>query len=247
MDPLLLRQHLEFEEHHWWFVGRRRILLDVLKRNLAPPERQLEILDAGCGGGAMMESLACYGRVQGLDISAEAVKHNREQGREVILGSIEQIPLPDNSFDLALALDVIAHVPDDLRALEELFRTLRPGGSLLVTVPALRMLWSAHDVANGHYRRYTLGELHKRVEAAGFEIVSATYFNTLLFPVILALRVLGRLHLKSSASDVAEIPRLLNFLLTKIFSLEASFVGRVRLPFGVSGLCFAYKPERTNI
>src|SRR5919202_5138322 len=192
MDSVLLRQHLELEEHHWWFVSRRRILLSVLQRNLTP-ERQFEVLDAGCGGGATIESLRCYGRVRGLEISKVALQHNRERGREVILGSVEQIPFTSDSFDLALALDVIAHVQDDVRALEELFRVLRPGGSLLVTVPALRMLWSSHDVVNGHYRRYALGELRQRIEAAGFEIVDATYFNTLLFPVIFAIRVLGRL------------------------------------------------------
>jgi SAM-dependent methyltransferase len=245
MDSLLLRQHLELEEHHWWFVSRRRILLSVLQRNLTP-ERQFEVLDAGCGGGATMDSVRCYGRVRGLEISKAALQHNREQGREVILGSVEQIPFTGDSFDLALALDVIAHVQDDLKALEELFRILRPGGSLLVTVPALRMLWSAHDAANGHYRRYALGELRQRIEAAGFEIVEATYFNTLLFPAVLAIRVLGRLRSKSSTSDVAEVPQPLNTLLEKVFSLEARVVGRVRLPFGVSGLCFARKPGRTD-
>ena len=245
MDSLLLRQHLELEEDHWWFVARRRILLSLLQLNLSP-ERQFEVLDAGCGGGAIMESLRCYGRVQGLEISEAALQHNREQGREVTLGSVEQIPFTGDSFDLVLALDVIAHVQDDLRALEELLRVLRPGGSLLVTVPALRMLWSTHDAANGHYRRYALGELRQRIETAGFEIVDATYFNTLLFPAILAIRVLGRLRAKRSTSDVAEVPQPLNTLLEKIFSLETRFVGRVRLPFGVSGLCFARKPERTD-
>jgi SAM-dependent methyltransferase len=240
MDPLLLHQHLELEERHWWFVARRRILLDVLERSLAP-QRQLEILDAGCGGGATMESLRRYGCVCGMDISSVAVEYNREHGRQVVLGSIEQIPFAEDSFDLALALDVIEHVPDDLRALEELRRVLRPEGSLLVTVPALRMLWGNHDVAAGHYRRYTLAELYNRVEAAGFEIISATYFNTILFPAILALRSLGRIRSKNSVSDVTELPQPLNFLLMKIFSVEAAIAGRVKLPFGVSALCFARK------
>jgi 2-polyprenyl-3-methyl-5-hydroxy-6-metoxy-1,4-benzoquinol methylase len=240
MDPLLLHQHLELEERHWWFVARRRILLGVLERNLTP-ERQLEILDAGCGGGATMESLRRYGCVRGMDISSVAVEYNREHGRQVVLGSIEQIPFAGGSFDLALALDVIEHVPDDVQALKELCRILRPEGSLLVAVPALRMLWGTHDVAAGHYRRYTLAELCRRVEAAGFEVISGTYFNTILFPVILALRGLGRIHSKSSASDVTEVPQPLNSLLMKIFSLEAALVGRVKLPFGVSALCFARK------
>lgn len=245
MDSLLLRQHLELEERYWWFVARRRILLDVLERNLAM-KGGLEILDAGCGGGATIESLRRYGSVQGMELSEEAVEYNRERGREVVVGSIEQLPFADGSFDLTLALDVIEHVPNDLRALEELFRVLQPGGSLLVTVPALQMLWGAHDVTAGHYRRYTLSKLCDRVEAAGFEVLIATYFNTLLFPVVLALRNFRRFYPKSEASDVVEVPKPLNTLLTEIFSLEKPLVGRIRLPLGVSALCLARKPERTK-
>jgi SAM-dependent methyltransferase len=240
MHPLVLRQHLELEERHWWFLARRRILLNVLERNL-DQKGELQVLDVGCGGGATMESLRRYGRVQGMEISEEAVEYNRARGREVSLGYIERMPFPDSRFDLALALDIIEHVPDDLQALRELFRIIRPGGSLLITVPALRILWSTHDVANRHYRRYTLGELRKQVETAGFEVITATYFNTLLFPLILALRWLWRLHPKRTASDFAEVPRLLNTLLTEIFSLEKLFVGRTKLPFGVSALCFVQK------
>jgi len=231
---------MKLEERHWWFVARRRILLSVLKRNLDLKER-LQILDVGCGGGATMGSLRRYGNVRGIDTSEEAVEYNRERGREVSLAAVESIPFADNSFDLVLALDVIEHVPDDLQALRELFRTLRSGGSLLVTVPALRILWSAHDVSHGHYRRYTLGELRGRLETAGFEVVTATYFNTLLSPLIFALRLLWRFRPKSTASDLTELPQPLNALLTGVFSLEKLLVGRIRLPFGVSALCYARK------
>ena len=238
MDDLLLRQHLELEERHWWFVARRRILLSLLERNL-PDRTNLDILDAGCGGGATMESLRRYGRVRGLEFAREAVTYSRERGHDVIEGSIERMPFEDESFDLALALDVIEHLPDDRPALEELRRVLRPGGSLLVTVPALRMLWSAHDEANGHHRRYTTGELRRRVEQADFEIVELSYFNTLLFPMILAAR---RLHRKSGGSDVEEVSKPLNSLLERVFSCEAALLGWTKLPVGVSALCFARKP-----
>lgn len=238
---MVLQQHLELEERHWWFVGRRRIVLGMLERDL-PRKKGLEILDAGCGGGATMESLRRYGRVRGIEIAEEAVEYNRERGREVIQCSIEEMPLADESFDLTLAMDVMEHLPDDLRALKELYRTLHPGGSLLVTVPALQMLWGAHDVANGHYRRYTVDQLRSRVEDAGFEVVTATYFSTLLFPGILAVKRFGRLRSESSASDINEVPWFLNALLTGIFSLEEPLLRRVRLPFGSSALCFARKP-----
>jgi SAM-dependent methyltransferase len=188
-----------------------------------------------------MESLRRYGSVRGIEISEKAVKYNRERGREALLSSIERMPFADNSFDLVLALDVIEHVPDDLQALRELFRILRSGGTLLVTVPALQMLWSTHDVVNGHYRRYTVSELRGQVETAGFEGVTATYFNTILFPLVLVFRWLRHLRPKSTASDLTEFPRPLNTLLTEVFSLEKLFVGRIKLPFGVSALCLARK------
>lgn len=241
MDPLLLRQHLELEERHWWFVARRRIVLAALERHLGE-SRDLEILDAGCGGGATLQSLGRYGRARGMELSEEAVRYARERGRDVEQGSIDRLPFAAGEFDLALALDVVEHVQDDLRALKELGRVLRLGGWLLVTVPALEMLWSAHDVANGHYRRYTLDELQGRMREAGFEVVAATYFNSLLFPAILASRGLQRLRPKKAVSDVSEAPAPLNSLLEGIFSLEARLVGRVRFPFGVSALCLVRKP-----
>lgn len=241
MDDLLLKQHLELEERHWWFVARRRILLSVLERNL-PRKTGLDVLDAGCGGGATMESLRRYGRVRGMEFAPEAVEYNRERGRDVVEGSIEGLPFEDASFDLALALDVIEHVPKDRQALGELQRILRPGGALLVTVPALDLLWSAHDVANGHYRRYTTEELGERVERAGFEIVTLSYFNMLLLPAILAARLLGKLRDKDTGSDVSEVPERLNSLLAGVFSSEARLLARWALPVGVSALCFARKP-----
>lgn len=242
MDKLLLRQHLDLEERHWWFVGRRRIVLSVLERHL-PPGKRLDVLDAGCGGGATLESLRRYESATGLELEEEAVDYARSRGREVVQGFIEKLPFESGSFDLTLALDVIEHVPDDSRALQELYRVLRPGGSLLVTVPALRLLWSAHDEANGHYRRYTVDELRRRVEEAGFEVVSATYFNTLLFPVVLAVRMLGRLRPKGAASDVSEVPKPVNDALAGIFSSERFLLARLSLPVGVSALCFARKSE----
>lgn len=240
MDPLVLRQHLDLEERHWWFVARRKIVLDILEQHL-PRESALEILDAGCGGGATLEALRRHGRARGMELSEEAVAYNQEKGRDVVQGAIEDIPFADESFDLALALDVIEHVPNDLAALFELNRVLKPGGHLLVTVPALNLLWGPHDVANGHYRRYTRRELRGRIEASGFEIVRATYFNTLLFPVVLTARLPGRLRGKDAASDIGEVPRPLNAALRAVFSLETPLLRRGSLPVGVSALCLARK------
>jgi SAM-dependent methyltransferase len=244
MDAMLLQQHLELEERHWWFVGRRRIVLGVLDRFVPASGGPLDVLDAGCGGGATLESLrARYGNARGLELSSVAVAYARERGRDVTQGSIEEMPFAEGSLDLALALDVIEHVPDDAVALRELHRVLKPGGSLLLTVPALMLLWSQHDVANGHYRRYTEGQLRRRVEEAGFEVAFATYFNTILFPPVLAARLLWRLRPKKVASDVAEVAGPVNAVLAGTFSLERHLLRHVSMPIGVSALCVARKPE----
>jgi SAM-dependent methyltransferase len=240
MDPLLIRQHLELEESHWWFVGRRRIVLNVLERYLKHGER-LDVLDAGCGGGATTDSLAKYGNVTGLELEEVAVEYAHERGRNVIQGSIETLPFENGSFDLVLALDVIEHLPNDLQALQELHRVLRPEGRLLVTVPALEMLWSGHDEANGHYRRYTADELRRQVELAGLHVAISTYFNTFLFPPIFAARALWRLRRKHTGSEVFMVPSFLNKTFSRIFSLERWVIGRARLPIGVSTLCLARK------
>lgn len=241
MDPHLLQQHFELEERHWWFVARRGILLSLLERRL-PAGGDLDVLDAGCGGGATMESLRRYGRVSGMEFSQEAVEYNRERGRDVVEGSIEAMPFEGESFDLALALDVIEHVPGDTLALGELYRTIRPGGVLLVTVPALDLLWSAHDESNGHYRRYTTAGLRRRVEGAGFEVVTLSYFNTILFPAVLGARTLGGIWGRESGSDLGEVPGPLNSLLMRVFSFEAPLLARRTLPVGVSALCLARRP-----
>jgi SAM-dependent methyltransferase len=241
MDKLLLRQHLELEERHWWFVGRRKIVLSVLDRHVS--KGPLDVLDAGCGGGATLRYLReRYGHARGLELSDEAVAYARERGRDVTQGPIEAMPFEDESFDLALALDVIEHVPDDAAALRELYRVVRSGGSLLLTVPALMLLWSRHDEANGHYRRYTEVQLRRRVEEAGFEVAFATYFSTLLFPPVLAARTLWKVRPKKVASDVAEVPGPVNAALASLFAQERRLVGRVRLPVGVSALCLARRP-----
>lgn len=242
MDSALLRQHLELEERHWWFVARRRVLLSVLEQTLRENEKpgDLDILEVGCGGGATMERLGRHGRVRGLEISEEAVEFNRERGRDVIQGFAEELPFAGEAFDITLALDVIEHLPDDRPALKEMLRVLRPAGTLLVTVPALQSLWGPHDEVNGHQRRYTTDELRGRVQGAGFEVLKCTYFNTLLFPAVFAFRKFRRS--KEAASDVFEVPPALNSLLAGIFSQESRLLKRGTLPVGVSALCLARKP-----
>jgi SAM-dependent methyltransferase len=156
---------------------------------------------------------------------------------EVVAGSVLEMPFAADSFDLAVTLDVIEHLEDDLGALRELRRTVAPGGSLLVTVPAYPWLWSGHDEINHHYRRYTRNSLQRVAEQAGWEQVRTTYFNSLLLPAAIILRVLDRLSTKTTESslDLWVPPAPLNWLLERPLAFEAALITRGgRIPAGLS-------------
>jgi SAM-dependent methyltransferase len=196
------------------------------------------ILDAGCGSGRFMVELAKLGVVTGVELSEASVALARERALgEVIAGSVLEMPFADDSFDLAVSLDVIEHLEDDLAALRELRRTIAPGGALLVTVPAYQWLWSGHDEINHHHRRYTRRSLQRVAEQAGWSQVRTTYFNSLLLPIAILLRVLDRFSTKTTESslDLWVPPAPLNWLLERPLTLEAALIARGgRIPAGLS-------------
>src|SRR5438132_6621608 len=179
------------EERHWWYRGRRTVLNRVIK-DLGLPQHA-RILDAGCGSGRNMVELSRYGTVSAIEVSPASVALARERcAGEVVEGSVLEMPFADASFDLAASLDVIEHLEDDVAALRELRRVVAPGGVLLATVPAYGWLWSGHDVVNHHFRRYTRASLTRAGEQAGWRELRTTYFNSLLLPIAILLRVLER-------------------------------------------------------
>jgi SAM-dependent methyltransferase len=185
-----------------------------------------------------MVELAKLGAVTGVELSDTSVSLARErQLGDVVEGSVLEMPFPENSFDLAVSLDVIEHLQDDLAALRELRRTIAPGGALLVTVPAYQWLWSGHDEINHHHRRYTRRSLQRVAEQAGWRQVRTTYFNSLLLPVAVLLRVLDRFNTKTTESslDLWIPPEPLNWLLERPLALEAALISRGgRIPAGLS-------------
>jgi len=224
------------EDRHWWYKGRRAVLERVIADLRLPSDSR--ILDAGCGSGRNMVELARRGTVTGVELSETSVclARAREAG-EVIEGSVVEMPFEGSSFDLAASLDVIEHLQDDLGALRELRRVVASGGYLLVTVPAYQWLWSGHDVINHHYRRYTRRSLLAVAEQAGWECVRTSYFNSLLLPVAIVLRVLDRLSPRATESslDLWIPPEPLNWLLERPLVLEAGLIGRGgRIPGGLS-------------
>jgi SAM-dependent methyltransferase len=212
-------------------------VIEGVLADLALPERA-RILDAGCGSGRNMIELARHGTVTAVELSHTSVclARAREAG-EVIEGSVLEMPFSDGSFDLAVSLDVIEHLADDLAALRELRRAVAPGGWLLVTVPAYSWLWSGHDEVNHHHRRYTSHSLVTVAQQAGWECRRTTYFNSLLLPVAIMLRVLERLNRRTTESslDLWVPPAPLNWLLEQPMALEAAMIARGRrIPAGLS-------------
>jgi SAM-dependent methyltransferase len=236
MDRDYELQTHQAEDRHWWYRGRRTVLEGVIA-GLGLPDGA-RILDAGCGSGRNMVELARHGTVTGVELSETSVTLARERhAGEVIAGSVLEMPFPEDSFDFAVSLDVIEHLEDDLTALKELRRTIAPGGSLLVTVPAYQWLWSGHDEINHHHRRYTRRSLQRVAEAAGWRQARTTYFNSLLLPAAIVLRVLDRLSTKTTESslDLWVPPEPLNWVLERPLAIEAALIKRgVRIPAGLS-------------
>ncbi|HEX8599142.1 MAG TPA: class I SAM-dependent methyltransferase [Chloroflexia bacterium] len=245
-------EYFKIEDKHWWFVGRRRIFLDILDKYLPKPAggRPRRILDMGCGTGTMLNYLSRYGRAEGIDADEEAVRFCHERGITQVR-QVSALPLPfeDDTFDLVTALDVIEHIEDDLGTLRELYRVLRPGGTLLMSVPAYKFLWGAQDEISNHKRRYVAPQVRERLRATGFKVRRLSYFNTFLFPIIAGIRLVrpykpGSTDLKSDFTMTKG--GLSNKILGYLFGMEAPLVTRLNLPFGVSILGLAYKPRKAD-
>jgi SAM-dependent methyltransferase len=246
MEHAYYAEYRTIEERHWWFIGRRTVLLRVLGRCLNGAGGERRILDVGCGTGAMLQQLAAFGTVDGLDADETAVRFCRERGlARVELLSSDRLPKESGSFDLVTALDVLEHVDDDRSLLLEVARVLRPDGAFLLTVPAYEALWGPQDEVSHHRRRYRAGQVRERVEGAGLRVVKLSYFNTLLFPPIAAVRLLrprlpGKPRELQSDFTMTK-PGRVNDLLARVFAAEAALVERWNLPFGVSILALAVK------
>ena len=236
----------EAEESQWWYAGMRALslalLADPLSR-LAREGRATRILDAGCGTGNNLLHLARYGRAVGVDLSEEALAFCRTRGVAAARAGLLVLPFPDGAFDCVTSFDVIYHrwVDDDAAAVREMARVLRPGGLLLVRVPALRWLWGAHDEAVHSRHRYRRPELRQVLEGAGLEVVRATYANTLLLPLVAARRALDRFTGRQG-SDVGFLPGPLEWAFRSVLRGEALWMRRHSLPLGSSVFALARKP-----
>jgi SAM-dependent methyltransferase len=242
MERAVFDRMAELDEQHWWFLARRRILAALIAR-IVCPARDARILEVGCGTGHNLAMLGAFGKVDAceLDRSARSLASKR-LGRRVKDARLPDLSMFDrDSYDLVALLDVLEHVPDDIGSLRAIHRRLKPGGALLLTVPANPWMWSAHDVAHHHFRRYTRATLRRLFDQAGFEIQLLSHFNSLLFPPIAAARLVGKARGNDGADDALPAARA-NALLNMVFGLEAGLIGRLPMPFGVSLVAVVRRP-----
>jgi SAM-dependent methyltransferase len=237
MDSSLYELFYALEGEHWWFQGRKDIVLSLLGR-YRPCERP-RLLDVGCGTGGMLEEFAAYGDTLGLDAAPEAAHFCAQRHVAMVLASGTDLPFDACSFDVVSALDVIEHVDDDRAILHEMWRTCRPGGLLLLTVPAYQFLWSSHDDLNHHKRRYVLPDLASRLGETGFRPLKLSYYNSLLMPAAIARKYALRARHNGTASHLERLPGPLNAALRSILALERPILSRTNLPVGASLICAA--------
>ncbi len=237
MEDRIYEAMSELEEKHWWFRGRRAIIGTVINR-LVPLGHNLDIVDVGSGTGGNLALLSTYGEVYGIEMSERACMICRRKGfSKIYCGKIEDVlpSMSEKKFDLITLIDVLEHLDDDIGILGTLRSALKEEGHILVTVPAHPFLWSSHDLSHHHKRRYKLNELIWKLNAAGLKIEYVSYFNMWLFPIVSLVRAIKCGFGISKDRDDLFLPHpLLNWMLFRVFSSERHFIGKVRLPAGVS-------------
>ncbi len=246
MDASLYETLYRLDQTHWWLRARRKIIFDVLDRTAPGP--YVAALDVGCGGN-ILNTLEIGKRAQyvyGLEISDDAIQFAKKTHPELLIIKGRWPGMsPNKVFNLVALFDVLEHIKDDGEALKKAEEVLEPGGTLILTLPALNALWSEHDEYAHHLRRYTKSRIKQLIkDNTSMRIERLTYFNTFLFPLIFGFRMVKYLlGIRSSSADFFPIPRWLNNLLEYIFGSERFFLRLVSFPIGVSILCIARKPK----
>jgi len=234
MERIVYDRMAELDERHWWYRARRDILGELIRREISLPA-EARILEVGCGTGHNLPMLGAFGHVDAIEIDEAA----REIASHRLGHPVMNAPLPELSgvgsgnYDLIAILDVLEHIEADREALVSLASKLRPGGGILITVPAHPWRWSAHDVVNHHHRRYTRRTLRAVVAEAELKLEMMSWFNSLLFPLAAAARLAGRITGKEDSDDKLP-PAPINSLFEAVFGLERYAIGRVPFPPGVS-------------
>jgi SAM-dependent methyltransferase len=242
METQTFAVEAQVEATHWWFVQRRNLFsAEIYRLGLS---NQASILDIGTGTGANLRLLndLGYSSIAGIDPNPEAIRFCAAKGLGAVTpGSACAIPFSDESFDFIMATDVIEHVDDDHLALREIARVLRPGGTLLLTVPTFQALWGRQDDVSHHKRRYRLNVVVDLIKETSLEVRRSYYFNYLLFvPIWFARRLMKLASIQPDSENEVNTPAI-NWILNMAFGLDVATAPYLRPPFGVSALVVARK------
>jgi SAM-dependent methyltransferase len=239
----------EMEQRHFYHIGRREIILDVLRRNI-PNLARLRMLEIGCGNGCVLAYLKQNSiDIEGGDILVEGLRFCQRRLDSAVLYQIDILALPFRSdFDIIGAFDVLEHIDNDGQALSEISQALKPGGRLILTVPAHKFLWSRYDESANHKRRYSREELVAKLEENGFTIKKVSFFMSSLLPLLALIRLVGNMFRRKKGGkrdikaffEVRTIP-VVNEVFLGLLRLEKWLIRRLDLPFGSALLVLAEK------
>lgn len=233
------------EKEHFFYIANHAIILSLLDKFLNQ-KKDLTVLDAGCGTGLLSKKLKKYGRVTGLDYSPIALMYAKKRGVKTILGSVVKLPFDSLSFDLVTSVDVLYHkaVINDLAAIKEFYRILKPGGLLVLRVPANKWLHLMHDKHVHTGRRYEKTELYGKLAKTGFLINKLSYINMLLLPLAVVKMLLEKIFDIKPSSEIQKIPSTINNILTKLLISEIAILKVANLPFGLGLIAVCKKPSK---
>jgi len=253
MNPKMYALLDSVPDTYWRYVARHELFANLWQQH-REQQPKYRVLDVGCGSGALLAYLAKRAKLTsvGVDLFPGTLPNCIQRGiNAVSAADATALPFRANLFDFVIAQDVIEHIEDDARALDEVYRVCAPGGLTLVLVPAFEFLWSARDVGLHHYRRYTLNQLAQRVRTAGFDLVHRTYTDLFLVPLLWGAIVTARRTpdgLADLDSDAAPGESgMTNQALLAVSRLEAAYAQRATLPFGVSAVVLARKPLSNEV
>lgn len=245
MEKDFYKTYFRIEQENWWFKVRRNLIFDLFAKYKVSYESK--IFDFGCGSGYLVGELQKMGyNAFGVDFEKEAIRYGLNSGiKNLTVGTGEKIDHLDRSFDLVTILDVLEHIENERSLMVELVRILKPGGKIIITVPAYQWMWGIQDEVAHHYRRYIMKSILKLVkDYPSLSVVKNTYFNTFLFLPVAIVRLVSKwFSLKGRESDFDINNKWLNKLFFFIFDLERKVLKYINFPFGVSILLIAKKEK----